>query len=102
MHKVHLMNEFTVEWPLWGGIHGTERTRPSEWPLSEDLVARILDWASFFSSHYTWRVGWADCADERSHRIAAQQLARRLREELGPEFDVELRLWECDPTPLRR
>lgn len=98
--SVHLMNEFNLDWPVWGGQHGRDRTRPADWELTEELVARVLAWADFFNTHYDWEDGWDACEHEREHRIEAQRLRRELQQELGQDHDVELRLWECAATPL--
>ncbi|MGG7465195.1 hypothetical protein [Plantibacter sp. YIM 135347] len=98
-HSVHLMNEFNLAWPVWGGAHGCERSEPDDWELPDDLTTRILAWAAVFNEHYSWKHGWDDCSRERDHRVEGQHLRRLLQQELGPDHDVELRLWECAPTP---
>lgn len=99
VRNVHLMNEFNLAWPVWGGDHGCERTVPEDWPVTEELTGRILAWAAFFNTHYSWKHGWDECAREREHRVEGQQLRRLLQQQLGPDHNVELRLWECGPTP---
>lgn len=89
---VRLMNEYTVEWPLWttGGL-----TREGELPVSELLAQELKAWARTFDEHYHWESGWDRQEVAEAHAKEAVRLRRALQADLGPQYEITLDLWEC-------
>lgn len=90
-----LMNEYTIEWPLWDRSGPCERGDP---PVPADLECRLLDWAREFNDHFDWETGWDDPALREPHAQTGRQLYDELVAFLGENYDVDLNLWECDLT----
>lgn len=93
--RVKLMNEYTIQWPLW--IPGGPATE-GDLPVSEGLAADLKAWAGTFNAHFDWQHGWDDPALVAEHALEAQRLRLALAEELGPDYEVVLDLWEA-PAP---
>jgi hypothetical protein len=83
-------------WPVWLDDYESDRpcgaTVPANWPMiSDGLKADLVAW------NQTWI---SDTPRSRRHRgrqmlrmvAAAGELARRLQDELGDQYDVELAL----------
>lgn len=72
---------------------------PDTLPISSALKQDLIDWADQLDSSLDWNdpagtvwpSGFWACFNERG-----ADLAKRLQDELGPEFQVEARLWGGD------
>ncbi|HET9759720.1 MAG TPA: hypothetical protein VFP51_08205 [Nocardioidaceae bacterium] len=98
MIRVRLMCAYSG-WPLWDDEGGTA---PEDWPqLTRRLVADLEAWQSFHDRHIAGPDRWkAPHHALRGPRRAARRwfdqegsrLVRRLQDELGRGYVVELRL----------
>ncbi|WP_258725136.1 hypothetical protein [Cellulomonas sp. NS3] len=89
--RVRLMNEYTIEWPLWlpGG--------PAEegaLPVTGHLAGELKAWARAFNEHYDYQHGWDDPQRADAHAQEAVRLQRALQTDLGDDYEVVLELWE--------
>jgi hypothetical protein len=96
MRTLKLMTDYQC-YPLWEASPGeVGNIDPNLLPLSTSLQAQLLDWADVYDKTLNWEdpatSGFAsvDAVDE--FKAQGMRLADRLREELGPEFAVEVKL----------
>lgn len=89
------MNEYTVEWPLWGDTENYPY-QLGVLPLSEGLTADLLAWAANFNEHYDDEHGWPSGSIAEAHFDEGHRLAAALQGELGDAFEVQLGLWETN------
>lgn len=89
--RVKLMNEYSIDWPLWllGGP-----AQEGQLPISEPLARELKAWARSFNDHYHWESGWDDGERARAHAATAAPLLRALQAELGTDYEVTMDLWE--------
>ncbi|MDA4893029.1 hypothetical protein PFZ55_39825 [Streptomyces sp. MS2A] len=85
------MNDYGAAIPLWtfGGL-----ADPTDYPLSDDLVADLEAWSRTFQRHFEPVTGWDDPEVAAGHLAEGQRLFVRLREELGSDYQVEASFWE--------
>jgi hypothetical protein len=88
------MNDYAADTPVWW--EGLPRS-PSDLGLSAGLAEDLLSWAREFEDHYSPESGsWHAGFDYSEYVATANELRARLLIELGPEWQVQLRLWESD------
>ncbi|ADG76513.1 conserved hypothetical protein [Cellulomonas flavigena DSM 20109] len=88
--RVRLMNEYTIDWPLWVDGPAGE----GDLPVSERLAGDLKAWARTFNNHYDFQHGWDDSRLIEPYTREGQRLQHALQVELGPGYDVALDLWE--------
>lgn len=91
--RVKLMNEYTVDFPLWAN---TLNDGPFffEHLVSPQLRDDLREWAAYFNSHFDYMTGWPTHSHYEVHSDNAHSLVSRLRSELEPEIHVEHHDWE--------
>ncbi len=89
--RVRLMNDYTVDWPLWLPDGGASE---DELPVPEHLRSRVRAWADVFNTLYHYERGWPTRHHLQQHRREGERLRVALAEDLGPGFDVVLDYWE--------
>ncbi|WIB63201.1 MULTISPECIES: hypothetical protein [unclassified Curtobacterium] len=89
--EYRLMNEYTVDWPLWRDDGGAPEGEPE---LSERLAAQVRDWAATFNELYSYKTGWPDARTCQAQRAEGEHLAAAIARELGPDDSIELDFWE--------
>jgi len=87
---IRLMNDYTVEWPLWGEDGMLDRSDLAVDPI---LTERLELWASLFNHYFDPDSGWPARELAQFHRQLGEQLARELENSLG-EGNVQLQYWE--------
>ena len=92
MRAITLMNDYSVAWSLRGESGPLPR---DELDLSAALSTRLEAWARTFDEHFGWDTGWDSPEVAARHAAEAHAVRRLLAEELGPECDVRLDLWEA-------
>jgi hypothetical protein len=95
---IRLMNEYSVEWPLWD----EEGMCPDGHPALPAATAdRLRAWAASFNEHYDPFRGWPEREMAEAHQRQAEQLLAELEGILGPG-SVRLDLWEStvDGSPV--
>lgn len=99
--KVRLMNDYMVDWPLWGS---EGETAAEDWALSPQLKERLAAWAAFFNKHYHEDHGFPTVEMARKHRAEGIALQPLVAEELGPRYNVVGDFWETNDLehPLQR
>jgi len=96
MKKIKLMADYGC-FPIWH-VSGEEvgDIDPNDLPLSQELKRLLADWALAFdqtlNQDYPPDSGFKSDAEETEFKQQAAQLAERLREELGSEFEVTVRV----------
>ncbi len=96
MKKIKLMADYG-SFPLWS-VSGEEigDIDPNDLPLSLDLKQLLADWARAFDQtlnhDYPPDSGFKSEADEVDFKQQATRLAEQLRQELGPEFEVTVKV----------
>ncbi|KAL9183412.1 hypothetical protein ACHAXT_005199 [Thalassiosira profunda] len=103
--SVRLMNEYTVDLPLWptGERTGSDDAfvRDVMSRLTHRLQKSVRAVARRFQAHFNWDSGWDDPAIEVMHCRHMHSTFRRLKEQLGPEWEVTMDLWECSAEVQR-
>ena len=92
---VRLMNEYAVQWPLWGDMENYPY-QPGVLPVSPALTFDLLAWAEHFNSNYDHEFGWKSESIAEAHFDEGHRIAAALQGELGEAFVVELALWETN------
>ena len=91
-HAVRLMNDYTVNWPLWPVSNGAAEEMQKL--LDEGLATRLRQWAQVFNAHYDHVNGWDNPALAAEHRTEADRLLAALRTALPSPWTVTLDYWE--------
>lgn len=82
--------------PLWGTSGEVGNIDPNDLPLSQELRQRLADWARAFdqtlNQDYPPDSGFKNEADAVEFKQQAIRLTGQLREELGSEFEVTVRV----------
>lgn len=89
--RIRLMNEYTIEWPLWVADGPAQE---GDLPVTEPLAGELKAWARAFNEHYDWQQGWDDPKRADGHAQEAERLQRALQADLGHDYEVVLQLWE--------
>lgn len=99
---VRLENDYGAPFPVWGDFV----TDSGVGSFSSELNLKLEGWAAHFEDHMDSVTGWDDPAAARDHAAFAAELAADMADELGPDYRVELDLWELtgvfDPEGPRR
>ena len=94
--RIKLMADYEC-WPLWHQGDGeVGNIDPRSIPLSEGLVVDLQEWAAKLDGTLNWadagNTKWPDgFFAEFNHQ--GRELAKRLRCELGPSYEVTEQLW---------
>jgi hypothetical protein len=91
--RYRLMNEYSVDWPLWDDDGPCAEGTPS---FSPRLTTEILAWARDFTENYGVEAGWPTEAAARSHERQGRRLLLLVQRELPEEHDVVLGYWETN------
>lgn len=96
MPKLRLSAEIECH-PTWlESDDGIENVAPEELPVSADLVAALDDWRERWDATYDMddpgNSGFPSDAEEQRFREDGEKLAARLRSELGPAWEVQLKI----------
>ncbi|KTR03746.1 hypothetical protein [Curtobacterium citreum] len=91
--RYRLMNEYSVDWPLWHDDGLCDAGTPS---FSPQLEREILEWARDFNENYGIETGWPTEAAARSHERQGRRLLLLVERELPEEDDVVLGYWETN------
>ncbi|GAB95653.1 hypothetical protein BJY21_000884 [Kineosphaera limosa] len=62
--------------------------------FTAELNAKLEGWAEHFAAHMDPVLGWGDARAARDHATFAGELVGEMTDELGPDYRVELDLWE--------
>ena len=77
-------------YPLWSDVRLGD-VDPSSLPLSDGLVADLLEWSDFFDSKLVWddpaSTHWSK-EEAVSFNALGERLTARMAEELGPGYAV--------------
>lgn len=87
---VRLENDYGAPFPVWGDFV----TDSGVGSFSSELNLKLEGWAAHFEDHMDSVTGWDDPAAARDHAAFAAELAADMTDELGPDYRVELDLWE--------
>ncbi|WP_157087373.1 hypothetical protein [Piscicoccus intestinalis] len=87
---VRLENDYGAPFPVWGDFV----TESGVGSFSSELNLKLEGWAAHFEDHMDSVTGWDDPAAARDHAAFAAELAADMADELGPDYRVELDLWE--------
>ena len=87
---VRLENDYGAPFPVWGDFV----TDSGVGSFSSELNLKLEGWAAHFEDHMDSVTGWDDPAAARDHAAFAAELAADMADELGPDYRVELDLWE--------
>ncbi|WP_225845024.1 hypothetical protein [Streptomyces sp. HPF1205] len=96
MPNLRLYPEFQCH-PTWLENDGAaENVAPEELPLSPKLTAALNDWQDRWDATYDladpMSAGFSSDSEEQEFREDGENLAARLRSELGPDWTVRLRV----------
>ena len=98
MRTLKLMADYQC-YPLWEASPGeVGNIDPNSLPISTSLREQLMDWADVYDSILNWedpaRSGFASVDAEEAFNAQGIRLADQLREELGPEFAVLVKINE--------
>lgn len=95
MKTIKLMADYGC-FPLWKASGEVGNINPNDLPLSQELRQLLVDWSRAFdqtlNEDYPPDSGFKSEVDEIEFKQQATRLAERLREELGSEFEVIVRV----------
>ncbi|MGX9565523.1 hypothetical protein [Pseudomonas viciae] len=96
MKYIKLMADYQC-FPVWNMLPGDYRDMdPCELPISKELQVRILKWAAIYDetldADYPPSSGFKSEELEREFRREGERLVMMLREELGADFSVVLKV----------
>lgn len=95
MKTIKLMADYGC-FPLWEASGEVGNINPNDLPLSQKMRQLLVDWAYAFdqtlNEDYPPDSGFKSQAEEIEFKQQAARLADQLREELGPEFEVIVRV----------
>lgn len=91
---VRVANDYGVRMPVWVDSGGEFVTEYGVGSFSSEINARLEAWAEQFEANMDPQLGW--CASELMtlHANEGRALAAEVAEELGPDYQVRLDLWE--------
>jgi hypothetical protein len=97
MPKLLLMAEFECH-PLWVERDGVkDNVHPSALPLSPPLITALDDWRARWDATYVrddpMSSDFSSPEEEGAFRQDGKKLLSRLREELGPDWTIEIHLY---------
>lgn len=92
--QVALMNDYGAPWPVWVAGGADLVTEYGVGSFSSEINARLEAWARDFARYMDSRAGWQAPELATRHAEEGHDLAQRMQEELGPDYSVELQLWE--------
>lgn len=87
---VRLANDYGRRFPVVGDFV----TDSGVGSFSAELNAKLEGWAAHFADHMDPVLGWDDRRAARDHAAFAGELVADMADELGPDYRVELDLWE--------
>ena len=103
LYRLKLMNEYSVDWPIWTCDIGKADYQQF---LSPHLKDRLVAWAANFNSNFHtclfqkdgWE-GWKTKDEEQRHWVEGRELELAPQEQLSAgdscvDWDVYLSLWE--------
>ncbi|WP_226346322.1 hypothetical protein [Agilicoccus flavus] len=90
--RVRLMNEYGAPMPVWGDFV----TEAGVGSFSSELNLKLEAWAEVFAENMHHETGWRRPEIVRAYRAQAYALAEQMRDELGPDYVVDVDLWELD------
>ncbi|MDQ1123456.1 hypothetical protein [Microbacterium trichothecenolyticum] len=91
--RYRLMNDYSVDWPFWGGEEDPGLCADGDPSLPTDLAVAVRAWAARFNAKFSWEHGWPDEETAAFHRAEGELLHRKVKEAL-PGHDVALMYWE--------
>lgn len=92
--RVRLMNDYGRTMPVWGDFV----TDSGVGSFSSEINARLEAWARRFADHMDPYDGWDDPRSAADDEDDAYDLADAMAEELGPDYEVDVELWELRAT----
>lgn len=87
---VTLQTDYYMSWPLW--FYDTIQDQADLAPISEELKARLRNWAVFYDEHFSEHLRWDGPESESEYVSTGRALHRDLQQELGNDYRVELKL----------
>lgn len=91
--RYKLMNDYSADWPFWGGVEGSGLCRDDDPTLAPDLTEEVRAWAAQFNDSFDWQFGWPDEATATAHRAEGERLFRAVVAAL-PNDAVTFDYWE--------
>lgn len=91
---VRLMNDYGARVPVWVADGATFVTEFGVGSFSSEVNARLEAWAEEFLAFMDSESGWQAPDLAQAHAHAGRELAKDMQVELGPDYRVELVLWE--------
>lgn len=90
--NIRLMNDYTVDRPLWSDLGLSDDGQPA---LPQALEVELRAWAADFNAHFSWDTGWPSAQMEHDHRAEGERLFAALRVAL-PDEHVTFSYWESN------
>lgn len=91
--QYRLMNDYSADWPFWGGKEGAGLCADGDPDLPEEIATAARAWAAQFNALFDWQHGWPDAAVAAAHEAEG----KRLYEDVGralPGEQVTFEYWE--------
>lgn len=90
--RVKVGNDYSVAWPVWRDDGPADE---GDFPIPPELAGALRAWAQSFNDHFEWDTGWDEPSSARPHAEEGRRIQAALQEALGPEYVVDLDLWEA-------
>ncbi len=91
--QYRLMNDYSADWPFWGGKEGAGLCADDDPVLPAETAAAARVWAAQFNELFDWQYGWPDAATAVAHEEEARRLFEEVKRAL-PGDHVVLQYWE--------
>lgn len=91
--QYRLMNDYSADWPFWGGKEGAGLCGDGDPALPEEIATAARAWAAQFNELFDWQQGWPSAAIAAAHEEEASRLYAEVKRAL-PDDKVILHYWE--------
>ena len=84
------MNEYGCAFPIW------YETEPEQIRslLPQETITALMAWASYFDHNFDHETGWRQAEDSLAQYEIGLDLARTVKAQLPPEYQVQYEPWE--------
>lgn len=91
--QYRLMNDYSADWPFWGGKEGAGLCADGDPDLPEATAAAARAWAQQFNELFDYQQGWPTAAIAAAHEEEARRLYAEVKRAL-PDDQVVPQYWE--------
>lgn len=98
--RYKLMNDYTVDWPFWGGVDNPGLCHDNDPKLPAAIASAARLWAAEFNAFYENATGWPNRPIALAHAGECERIFNEVKLS-RPEDEIEFDYWETDIAPPR-